>query len=573
MRINNIQVIVLLALIFAFAISGCKTVQKDGRISDRKQLENSSLYIQAIQLKFLGRTADAVEIFKKISDSDPHHAASRYELARIYTEQREFELAQSLIKQAAKIDSKNKWYRMLMIDIYDRTGEHKQKIPVYQQLIRDFPEDMTLYYGLANTYMQLNNLNAAIHVLNDIESLIGINEEISIQKYQFYIMTRNNEAAVEELKKLALAFPGEIAYTMAIGDYYLQTGNYYEALIHYSAVYNEDPKNYEALISMAECYMRIGNLSKATELFEVLFQDTTVDVDAKMNIIMYYYEVSQNDSVINAHAYRLLDLYQKAHPEEAKVYSVYGDFLFRDGLYDEAAQKWKKVISIDPSKYTVWEHLFMCYDVSGQYDTLAETAIRSIEYFPEQPGSYFYAGYAYFKKKNYDKAITYLKEAYENAVSNNTIRIQSLGYLAEAYHYLKDYEQSDQMYDLLLEIDPKNNWALNNYSYYLSIRGVNLDKALSMSERTLQSNPKSASYLDTYGWILYQMERYTEAEDYLRRAVEYSAEPRAVILQNYGDVLFKLGKTEESIRYWKLAIEAGGNKEELYKRIETISNE
>lgn len=573
MRSFNRTLTFLIILVVFGTTSGCKIVKKESALSERRKLENSYLYMNGLHLKMLGRTAESVEIFKRISTSDPQHSASRYELARIYTENRDFESALNYAKQAVKIDGKNKWYRMLILDIYDRKGDHKLKVPIYQQLIKEYPQDMSLYYGLANTYMQLNNLNAAIGVLNDIESLIGVTEEVSIQKYQFYIMTSKNAAAIEELKKLSRIFPGETAYTMAIGDYYLQTGNYYEALTHYSAVFEADQQNYEALISMAECYMRIGNLPRATELFAVLFRDASVDVDAKMNIVMYYYEVSQNDSSLISQAYQLLDLYMNTHPDEARVYSVYGDFLFRDGKFDEAAQQWEKVVQMDPSKYPVWEHLFMCYDMLKNYDTLAKTALRSIEYFPEQPGSYFYAGYAHYMQKQYDLSISHFIEASENAVSNNTIRVQALGYLAEAYYHLREYDLSDQAYESLLEIDPKNNWALNNYSYYLSLRGVNLEKALLMSEKTLKSNPKSASYLDTYGWILYKMERYTEAEDYLKRAVEYSLEPSAVILQNYGDVLFKLGMHDESVRYWKLAIEAGGNKEELKNRIEQISNE
>jgi len=568
MKISKIFVFLLILMLPAFF--SCNILKKQTTHVDSSHLTTTSRFIEGFHLRMLGRNNEALDIFREIADADAKHSASRYEISKIYAERRAFALALDYIRQAIKIEPKNKWYNLLLIDIYDRTGDHKSKISIYRQLIKEFPRDMSLYYGLANAYMQINNLSEAIKVLDEIENIIGVTEEVSIQKYQFYIMTGRNQAAINELKKLSLVFSGDPAYSMAIADFYLQTGNYYEALSHYEAVFAEDNTNYEALISMAECYMRIGNYAKTTELFLILFNDPAVDVDAKMNIIMYYYEMSESDSVMLKQAYRLLDLFIMAHPDEAKVVSVYGDFLFRDGRFEEAATKWKKVVKLDPGKFPVWEHLFMCLDMTAAYDSLAVYAVKSIGYFPEQPGSHFYAGYAYFQLKEYEKSTEYLKDAAENAVLNNTIKIQALGYLAEAYHQQKKHNLSDEAFEVLLESDPKNYWALNNYSFYLALRGEHLEKALNMSEKTIRHNPRSPTYLDTYGWILFKMEKYDEAEEYLRKAVEYSEKPSPVILQNYGDVLFQLGKKQESLRYWKLSLEAGGDINELQSRFSQI---
>lgn len=568
-KLSGFSIFIIIVLMFTGSF-GCRLVKKQGTLSERRIYENSYLFVGALQLKLTGRKDEALEVFMKIAEADPRHAASRYEIARLYAEKMEYVPAIEFVKQAIKIHPKNKWYRLLLIDIYDRTGEYKSEIPLYNQLIKEFPNDMSLYYGLSGAYLKTNNLNAAIDVLNDVESKTGISEEISLRKYQYYLMNGDSKAAIEEIKKLATAFPGESAYAMAIGDFYLQSGNYYEALSHYSAVYESDNMNYEALISLAECYMRIGNRAKATELFTALFRDPTVDIDAKMNIVMYYYEVSENDTALTAQAYQLLGIYDQIHPENAKVNSVYGDFLFRDKNFEAAAAKWQKVISLDPSKYPVWEHLLICYDMLEDYVSMELTAKEACEYFPEQAVSHFYAGYAMYMQKKYDICTPYLTEAVETSVSDKTLQIQALWYLAEAHFKLKEYELSDSAFEKLLDLDPKNNLALNNYSYYLALRGINLEKALSMSEKTLKSNPKSSTYLDTYGWILYQLGRYGDAKEYFEKALEYSPEPDPEILQHFGDVLFKLGQFDECLRYWKLAIEAGGDITELNKRIEQV---
>ena len=43
----------------------------------------------------------------------------------------------------------------------------------------------------------------------------------------------------------------------------------------------------------------------------------------------------------------------------------------------------------------------------------------------------------------------------------------------------------------------------------------------------------------------------------LKKAISLSARPNGIILEHFGDVLFKLNKTEEAIISWKKAKETG----------------
>ena len=62
--------------------------------------------------------------------------------------------------------------------------------------------------------------------------------------------------------------------------------------------------------------------------------------------------------------------------------------------------------------------------------------------------------------------------------------------------------------------------SVNNYAYYLSENGEQLSKAEQMSYKTIKAEPKNATYLDTYAWILYMMGRYSEAMIYIDQALQ-----------------------------------------------------
>ena len=62
--------------------------------------------------------------------------------------------------------------------------------------------------------------------------------------------------------------------------------------------------------------------------------------------------------------------------------------------------------------------------------------------------------------------------------------------------------------------------VLNNYSYYLAERGEKLPVALKWSYEGNKNNPENSTFLDTYAWVLFKMERYEEAEKFILGALE-----------------------------------------------------
>jgi Tfp pilus assembly protein PilF len=123
-------------------------------------------------------------------------------------------------------------------------------------------------------------------------------------------------------------------------------------------------------------------------------------------------------------------------------------------------------------------------------------------------------------------------------------------------------------YDQALRIDPANDYVLNNYAYFLSEQNENLEDAEKMSRKTIEKNPKSATYLDTYGWIKFKQGDYAEAVKYLEMAKQYSETPGGEILEHLGDAYFKSGRIEEAVVEWEAAKKAGGASVQIDAKIE-----
>ena len=132
---------------------------------------------------------------------------------------------------------------------------------------------------------------------------------------------------------------------------------------------------------------------------------------------------------------------------------------------------------------------------------------------------------------------------------------------------MEQHLHSDSLYELALEIEPENVQVLNNYSYYLSLRNHNIEKAEKMSKKSNQLSPNNPSFQDTYAWILYQQKKYSEAKIWIEKAYENGGDASPVITEHYGDICFQLLEKEQAVIFWKKAKSLGKGSPYLDKKI------
>ena len=123
-----------------------------------------------------------------------------------------------------------------------------------------------------------------------------------------------------------------------------------------------------------------------------------------------------------------------------------------------------------------------------------------------------------------------------------------------------------------MEAFPNDLMGLNNYAYILAEDNADLDKAEAMSKKTVEKEPLQSMYLDTYAYILMKKGLLTYAKFYIEQALEYmKSDPDAVIVEHYGDILFKLGDVNGALEQWKRSYSMereGADKEKLKQKIE-----
>ncbi|RLD58139.1 MAG: hypothetical protein DRJ05_08530 [Bacteroidetes bacterium] len=570
--LNRIPKIV--SLFALMALFSCSTIKKGNKpVSSKRDKsisnvsDNSSLFIDANKQRILGNYEEAEKLFRKCTVDNPMDDASYFELAKLALLRNNYGEANEMAAKAVEISPQNTYYLLLYGNLLQNIEKYDESVKVFENLSALKPDNIDFLNNLAVAYIYDNKINKAIDVFNKIETKIGISEEFSVKKQNLYLQQGNINKAALEIEKLIARFPNESRYYALLAEMYMANGMYEKALGAYNKIMELDPENPYIHITLADYHKKNGEPEKAYEELKIGFANPNLDIDTKIQILITYYSAIELYNESMDEAFGLSEILTETHPNDPKAFSIYGDFLYQADRNEEARQAFRKVISLDSSRYIVWEQLIFIESELNDVDAMLSESMRAIELFPEQPILYLFAGNGYYQKKKWDEGIKILEEGLGYVVNNIKLEEQFYSFLGDAYNQTKNDANSDKYYEKVLEVNPNNDFVLNNYAYFLSLRNENLEKAAEMAKRAVELKPGSANQ-DTYGWVLYQMGNYEEAETMILKAINNGAGSSAVILEHYGDVLWKLDRKTEAVEYWQKAKSAGEGSGLLNKKVE-----
>ena len=96
---------------------------------------------------------------------------------------------------------------------------------------------------------------------------------------------------------------------------------------------------------------------------------------------------------------------------------------------------------------------------------------------------YIHAFSLHYYNKDYLKSIDFIKMGVNFVVDNPPLSSEMYSVLGNFYNEMEEYIYSDNAYEKSLDFMPENVTVLNNYAYYLSLRGENLEKAKKCLQR------------------------------------------------------------------------------------------
>lgn len=563
----NFKYTILGLAFFCLPFLGIAQRSDGGKIVPKATIDAETSLIEGMKFYNADEFEKAATVFTQIVDKGITEPGIYYMLAKTYAKLNDPPRA---IVYAEKAISKeeNKFCQQLLAELYTKQTKYKEAADIYQKLIKKYPSEIENYFDLSEIYLLQEKYNDAIKVYNEIEEEIGVSEEVSRQKQLIYLQLNKVDDAIKEGNKLISSEPMETGFVIQQAQMLISNERYEQAQKMLNDALRQSPNFAEGHVLLAEVYRLQGNLTKSNEELKTAFANPNLSADIKAKILSsYVLTINKDKSPENVeNVIELANQLIKQSPENAQSYLILGDMQLLKEDKKAARDAYVNSTKYDKSVFEVWATIIELDNALQDNQSLVKHSASATEYFPNQAVFWYHNGFGNYAIKAYDEAIYALDEAKNLAFSNKELLGTVNALLGDVYNEKRDFRKSDEAYEAALKADPTNEHALNNYSYFLSIRKEKLERAKELSKKLIEKHPENATYLDTHAWVLYQLKEYENAKNLLKKAAT-QANASGTVIEHYGDVLFKLGDKAEALAQWQKAKQKGGAGKQIELKI------
>lgn len=536
----------------SFYPEGTKNKNKNSKNKEneksKEEYQYKTYFFSAIKEKSLENYSEAIKYFEKCIKLDKSLPTPYYEISQIYYYNDEIKKSLEYSKKAYELDNSNTWYALFYAENLFVNNDYYNTIYLYKKLLKEDNDNEDYYLELAKVYLYDNNLLLAIKTYNELEKKKGLNHYTSTQKHKIYLELKDYNNAAKELESLLEETPDDLEIYEMLSDCYILDGDYDKSFKVLKRISELNPNSISVHLSLADYYLKKGDLEKYKDELLFSFKSEKLDPESKIRkIIPLLTPIYENDLSNIDLLYELSSELVKVHSENVMVNYIYGDVLRFNSQKVLALNQYKKVVELDPNQQDAWKELLFLQLNLSQLDSLIVFSYTALDLYPTNPLFYYLNGLANYYKKNYKQSIESISTGVNFVVDNPNLSSEMYAILGNSYNQIKDYKKSDESYEKALGFLPDNVQVLNNYAYYLSLRGENLERAKEMSLTTIEMFPDEANYYDTYAWVLYKMKNFIEAKIWMQKALDISQSQ--TFYDHMADILTELGELEEAELY------------------------
>ena len=538
------------------------------QLSPEQQRKFDYFYYEAANLKNAGKYDAAYDLFSYCLSLDTASSPVLYELAMFQLQRNRPEKAVEMLKSAVAHSDDNFTYRMTLAGLYRNLGMYGEASDSYEELVKRYPDKSELNYYLADALTQEGEIGAAIDAYNVLESTMGMNETLSLQKFKLYQTLKQPDKAFEEIEKLANKYPMNARYRLLMGDLHLENEETEKALACYQQAHEIDPDDPRYIVSMANYYDQTGDKEAAEQEIRDALVNEKLDVETKVGILSRYVQRLQQTQQGIENANSLFQTLLDQHPEDTELKLMYGSLLMAQQKEEEAKFQFQLVTEMEPSNEGAWQQLLNISLKGEDFPEVIRICTRCKELFPEAPEYYFYLGIGYYMQEKYQESLdTYYAGLKIIPEGNGVVKSNFYGQIGDLYYQMEKMDEAYKAYDEALKYNENNAPVLNNYSYFLTLDKKDLKKAERMAAQCIKLEPDNATYLDTYAWVFFVQGNYTLAKIYIENALSKDKTNSAELVDHYGDILYMSGEKDKALEQWKKAKEMGKDTDVLKQKI------
>ena len=511
--------------------------------------------LKAVESKLReGKFQEGLQILEEISAKYPEVADIYYAKSLVIGQMGDYEGA-VVNANIAYQKSKHMFYANHLLELYKSKKDLVRGIELLNALKVDYPTHEGLNRELLILYAENKQLDKAKFLYTEV-SKGAHSDTLDVVMAEVYL--NNNELV--SAKKILSSLDGKSMLPDVYG---------YLGYIHY-----KDGKPKDALSAIERgikrtndknLYLDLADTYKGMGKYVPMYNALKIAIEAPEVLFWEKYKFlitlrNEENGISDDKLQLLVNALQTQHPEILEAQVLKGEMLWRRNDVEGAREVFLKAVSSNPRYVAAWRLAINTDLALNQPNEAIKHGMEGLKHNPNNPELLYFTSLGYAAKEDYESSKNILETALNYSENeNNYLRSLIYGSLGDLYHELKMENMSDAAYEEAIALDSTNSSVLNNYAYYLAVRKKDLDKAAKYSKMSNDLEPNSATFKDTYAWVMFQKGNYSEALKWIEESVKLNKNS-AVLFEHYGDILSKLNREKEAKEKWQKAIDLELNK-------------
>lgn len=529
-------------------------------------------FLEAVRQQNAGHYDAAFDLINYCLQLNPNAAEAYFMRSGYYSELNLDSLDFADLVKAATLQPSNDTYQERLAEGYLNTGKYDKAIETYENLYSNNRSRSDVLGDLVQLYKQQKDYDGMLRTIRRIEQVEGESDQTAMMKMNVYELKGDEKNAYKTLKMLADTHPIDQNYTLMLGNWLMQHKGQKEAYKLYTEALNADPSNVYAQSAMYDYYRAMSQDSLANGMMNRILLGKNTPQKSRIQFLRQAIMDSEERKDDSTEVVKLIDRVQQVVPTDTLVAQMrVAYYSMKKFPKPDVNKALSELLELQPDNAGTRMQLIQNEWDSGNWKKIDSLSTPGMLYNPDEMAFYYFSGLSRWYEKDNRGALDALQRG-TRAITDKSNR-ETVGViysiLGEIYHNMGNKAQSFAAYDSCLQWKPDDVVTLNNYAYYLGEEGVSLKKAEEMSAKAVKAEPKNATYLDTYAWVLYKQKRYAEAKIYIDMALKFTADSTndATLREHAGDIYVGLKNYTSAVEFYKQALQQGGDIKTLNRKI------
>lgn len=502
---------------------------------------------------------------------DSTNLAAYVELGNIALRTNNINLASEYLLKSYDLSNKDPFLGQTLLRIAMAMQNEKLVLKVGEELLQNSPEDLEVLDSMARLYEQKRMPEKSIFYLRKMNGILSDEITITFRIAQNFALNKQEDEGLKEISRYISEHPMELRGYLSMMAYLNMIGREDEAVKYIGQIPKELRKSPEIILTRARLALKDGNYKEAKKEFGALLRTDGIDPQAIDELISMLapYVSKENVSFLQEFVPFFEEIKQE-YEQTSSIALFLADMYIAQDKTEKAEAIYSELIERGASDMKPYSYMIQKAMTASNAAEMIRIAEKGRTAHPTRPDFYIYNVLALGEQEKPDEALAVAHKGLEVADKGSFLYGHLLFVSADLLNEKGETNEALKRYEQALGYLPKDALLLNNYAYALATSNRNIERAEALASEAIRIDSSNASFLDTYAWILYLRENYGLAKYYIESAIRNSKEGvSSVLLDHYGDILWKLNDKDNAVKAWQDALKAEPeNGEKIKKKIE-----